>query len=223
MKSIILTFLTLIVSIAAYSQNYNISEGTKSMKEGSFNSFSVELNGISTDVAEDEWKKFMEQYNAKVKKDKKAKLLYADNVQLPSISPSPIDVYTMITQNGENGSFVSVWFDTGNGYVNSIDMKVQAKTAESMVHEYAYAIGKKAADQDLKEEEKKLSNLTNDLKKLNDKNNDLAKNITKAKDQIKKWEKELEQNDDDIIKKKKSIETQEIVTEKTKEKSRKFL
>ena len=223
MKLSILSIIATLLTFSIYSQDINIMEGTKTMKEGSYKAYSVELNEISASDAEDAWKDFMEQYKSKTSKDKKAKLLFSDNVQLPTVSSNPVDVYTMVNNDGRNGSVVIIWFDTGNGYVNSIDMEPQSQTAKSIVYEYAFAVKKKAADQELKKEENALSDIINDLQKLNEKNSNLAKDISKAQDQIKKLEKELEQNEDNIIKKKKAVSTQELKTEMAKEKARKYL
>ena len=172
MKSVILIFTFAILAIHVHSQEIEVLQGTKTMKEGSYNAFSIEFDEIEKDVAEDGWKKYIDQFKGKVKSDKKANLLFSDNVQIPGLSSNPVDVYVMISKNGKNGSYVSVWFDTGNGYVNSIDMEPQSITAKAMVKEYALSILKDAADQKLKDEEKILSDLNNDLTKLNDKNND---------------------------------------------------
>ena len=206
------------------AQYIEINEGTKTMKEGSFNAYSVSLEDITFNEAEEGWKNLMKDYKAKIKHDKKAKLHISDNVQLPSIGTNPVDVYAMIVEDDRDKvTMVSVWFDTGNGYVNSIDMEHQSEIAEGMISEYSMKVLKLHADKMLEAEEKEMKKLQDDLKKLGDKNRDLLKNISKAKENILKWEKELELNEHSQELMKDSIENQKEKVSKASSKARKFI
>ena len=208
MKNLILIFLITILHISVNAQ-VQVNEGSKSMVEGTYNAYTIILENVEPDAAEDVWKDFMKDFKAKVKKDKKSQIHFSDNVQMPSISSNPVDVYASITGEKGGSTTVSVWFDTGSGYVNSIDMKVQSETASDMISEYGTKVMKKHTEGIQKKEEEMLKDLNKDAKKLADKNKDLRDDIAKAKANILKWEKELEQNEDDIKKKAKDIEKQE--------------
>jgi hypothetical protein len=224
MKKLLFTMFVALIFTGISAQYIEIKEGTKTMKEGSYNAYTVSLEEITFKAAEDGWKNFMKEYKAKVKHDKKAKLHISDNVQLPSIGSNPVDIYAMITEDERDMvTTVSVWFDTGNGYVNSIDMEAQSESAEKMVSEFSLKVMKIHADEQLKEQEKQLKELENDLKDLDNKNKDLLKNISKAKENILKWEKELEQNEQNQKSKKMDIESQKEKVEKASSKARKYI
>lgn len=219
-------FFTTILSclfIIGQSQDMNVIEGTKMMREGSFNAFSTELNNIKASDAVSAWKDFMQEYKAKTKNDKKQDLLISENVQIPSLGRNPIDVYASLSGDKAGSSTsVSIWFDTGSGYVNSIDMKEQAIAATKIVEEYAINVLKKSALDNEANEEKILKDLESDLKKLANKDDSLRKDIDKAKENIQKWEKELAQNEDDQDKKRKEIKKQAITLEKATDAAKKF-
>lgn len=206
MKKIILTTIFITSLIFLQAQHISVTEGTKMMREGSFNSFNTELNDIKASNAEKAWEDYMKEFKAKTKRDKKQNLLISENVQIPNIGRNPVDVYAMIAEDKTgNSAVVNVWFDTGSGYVNSIDMGEQAMAASKIVEEYALDVLKAHALSNEKDQEKLLSDLESDLKKLEKKDDDIRKDIAKAKDNIQKWEKELSQNEDEQDKKKKAI------------------
>lgn len=117
---------------------------------------------------------------------------------------------------------MSVWFDTGSGYVNSIDMAAQSETAKELVAEYATKVMRKSSEKIQEKEEKLLKDYVGDSKKLEDKNKDLREDIEKAKENILKWEKELDQNEDNLKKKAKEIEMQEQSVGQAREITRKY-
>lgn len=221
MKNLLVVIVFIFFGISANAQ-VEVKEGSKSMVEGTYNAYTVVLENVETDDAEDVWKDFMKDFKAKVKKDKKSKIYFSDNVQMPSISANPVDVYASITGEKGGSSTVSVWFDTGSGYVNSIDMKAQSETANGLITEYGTKVMRKHTSEIQKNEEDLLNDLSKDAKKLNDKNKDLREDIAKAKANILKWEKELEQNEDDIKKKMKAIESQENMVKEATTTSRKY-
>ena len=223
MKKIFLTTMFSYLFVIGQAQVMNVIEGTKMMREGSFNAFSTELENIKNSDAVNAWKDFMQDYKAKTKNDKKQNLLISENVQIPSLGRNPIDVYTSISDDKSGSSTsVSVWFDTGSGYVNSIDMEEQASAAKSIIEEYATRVLKKAALDNEAKEEKILEDLKTELKKLANKDDSLRKDIDKAKENIQKWEKELAQNEDDQDKKRKEVKKQANVLEDATEAAKKF-
>ena len=221
MKNLLIAvFVLLGISLSAQVE---VTQGSKTMKEGTYNAYTVSLERVSEKEAKEGWEKFMKEYKADVKRDKKAKLYISDNVQMPSIGSNPVDVYTMIIKDRNDASTsVSVWFDTGSGYVNSIDMEMQSKTASDMMAEYASNVLRKNAEETQKDEEDKLKDMNKDAKKLDEKNKDLRKDIAEAKADMLKWEKELEQNEDDQKKQVKAIESQEKTVSEAKTNTRKY-
>lgn len=224
MKKLFFTMIVALFYSGISAQYIEINEGTKTMKEGSYNSYSVSLEDISFKEAEEGWKNFMKEYKAKINHDKKSKLHVSDNVQLPSIAKNPVDIYAMIVEDDrDNVTNVTVWFDTGNGYVNSIDMETQSQSVEKIITEYSMKVMKLHADKRLEDEEKQLKKIQDELKKLADKNKDLLKDISKAKENILKWEKELEQNEQTQKIKMRDIEAQKEKVEKASSTARKYI
>lgn len=221
MKQVLFT-LSVILSTTFIHAQVTVMEGSKSMVEGTYNAYSLVLEDVESNLAEKIWEDFMREYKAKVKKDKKAKILFADNVQIPSISANPVDVYTNISGDKGQPTEINVWFDTGSGYVNSIDMEVQSEKATQLIEEYGSKVMRKHCEEMQAHEEKLLKDYNSDIKKLESKNSSLVDDIAKAKDKILKWEKELEQNEDDIKKKKKEIEIQKEKVADAKEATRKY-
>ena len=174
MKNLLIAFVFTILAISVNAQ-VEVSEGSKSMVEGTYNAYTVMLENVDQDDAEDGWKDFMKEFKAKVKKVKKSKILFSDNVQMPSISSNPVDIYASISGEKGKSTTVSVWFDTGSGYVNSIDMKAQSETAKSLISEYGTKVMRKHAEKIQKNEEDLLNDLNKDAKKLADKNKDLRR------------------------------------------------
>ncbi|MFT4535480.1 MAG: hypothetical protein ACI9P5_002849 [Saprospiraceae bacterium] len=221
MKNLLIVFVFMISAFSINAQ-VEVSEGSKSMVEGTYNAYSVTLENVEEDEAEDMWKEFMKEFKAKVKKDKKAKIHFSDNVQMPTISANPVDVYASFSGGKGMSTTVSVWFDTGSGYVNSIDMAAQSETANGLIAEYGTKVMRKHCEEMQKQEEKMLKDYIGEAKKLEDKNKDLREDIAKAKENILKWEKELDQNEDDIKKKSKDIEKQEEAVSEAKVTTRKY-
>ena len=62
------------------------------------------------------------------------------------------------------------------------------------MRDYFIEVRKKVVAEELKVEEKNLSNLEKDLKKLKEKNDDYHKDIEKAKQKIAEAEKNIEKN-----------------------------
>ena len=223
MKKIFLTTILSYLFLIGQAQVIKVNEGTKMMREGSFNAFSTELENIKNSDAVSAWKDFMQEYKAKTKNDKKQNLLISENVQIPSLGRNPIDVYASLSGDKAGSSTsVSIWFDTGSGYVNSIDMEEQATAATKIVEEYATSVLKKAALENEAKEEKILDDLKSELKKLANKDDNLRKDIDKAKENIQKWEKELAQNEDDQDKKRKEVKKQAIILDEATDAAKKF-
>ncbi len=80
---------------------------------------------------------------------------------MPSISSNPVDVYASITGEKGGSSTVSVGFDTGSGYVNSIDMEAQSETANALITEYGTKVMRKHAEEMQKNEEDLFKDLRN--------------------------------------------------------------
>jgi len=220
-----ITFLAFILfTLPLFAQNIDIDEAPRAMNNGTYNSFLFELPDVSKNEAEDDWKAFMKDFKAKTKFDRKSKLWFSEEAQMPRLSSTPIGVYARILEdsNPNKRTSIIVWFDLGDSYVTSEEDKEKGAYAKDILHEYGMTTSKHHAEAIVKEEEKVLSKLENDLKKLKNDNSDYHKAIEKAKDTIAKMEKNIEINEQDQKNKEQDIVAQEKVVVVVKDNVKKF-
>ena len=206
------------------AQGIDISESARAMHNGTYNSFLFELPDVNKKDAEDHWKKFIGDFKAKTKYEKKTKLWFSDNAQMPRLSRTTVDVYARIIEdsNPKKQTSVIVWFDLGNAYVNSEADKEKVRYARDILTEYAMATSRHQAEAVVKAEEKTLKDLESDLKKLRKDNSSYHKEIEQAKEAIAKMEKNIQLNERDQEDKEQKIGTQKKVLTDAKDQVRKF-
>lgn len=180
------------------------------MQDGSFNSFLFELPNVEKVEAEDDWKKFMGQYKAKIKFDKKTGLWLADDAKMPKLSENTVDVYARIIEDAspKKQTSIVVWFDLGGAYVNSQTHPLEAAYCQGIINEYATQTFRHHAESVTKSEEKRLKELEGELKKLQKDQGDYEKEIEKAKALIIKMEEAIKQNEIDQKTRSADIEVQ---------------
>lgn len=220
-------FAILIFSLAlnwSFAQKVDISEAARAMNSGTYNSFLFELPDVSKKEAEDDWKKFMGDFKAKTKYDRKSKLWFTDDAKMPRLSDNTVDVYARIIEDSHPNKRTSVivWFDLGGAYVNSEMDSAKGIYAHEILAEYGMITSKHHAESIVKAEEKTLSKFEGDLKKLEKDNDDYYKAIEKAKETIAKMEKNIQINELDRKNKADEIEEQKGVVFEAKDNLKKF-
>lgn len=214
MKSI-LTITFSLVCLVVFGQDVN--EKKISMSLGPQNAFYVEIPGADKKMAEKTFYEFVKDYG-KMKENGKAREHFMMATKIPVINgTSPIDLYSKF-EEGKNMATTYVWVDLGGSFVNSSDHTSQTAALRQFMYDYFIAVRKKVVTEELKAEEKNLSNLEKDLSKLKDKNQDYNNDIEKAKQKIAEAEKNIEKNIVDQENKTKEIDTQKNVVEKVVEK-----
>lgn len=214
MKSI-LTITFSLVCLVVFGQDVN--EKKISMSLGPQNAFYVEIPGADKKMAEKTFYEFVKDYG-KMKENGKAREHFMMATKIPVINgTSPIDLYSKF-EEGKNMATTYVWVDLGGSFVNSSDHTSQTAALRQFMYDYFIAVRKKVVTEELKAEEKNLSNLEKDLSKLKDKNQDYHNDIEKAKQKIAEAEKNIEKNIVDQENKTKEIDTQKNVVEKVVEK-----
>lgn len=214
MKSI-LTITFSLVCLVVFGQDVN--EKKISMSLGPQNAFYVEIPGADKKMAEKTFYEFVKDYG-KMKENGKAREHFMMATKIPVINgTSPIDLYSKF-EEGKNMATTYVWVDLGGSFVNSSDHTSQTAALRQFMYDYFTAVRKKVVTEELKAEEKNLSNLEKDLSKLKDKNQDYHNDIEKAKQKIAEAEKNIEKNIVDQENKTKEIDTQKNVVEKVVEK-----
>jgi len=194
-----------------------VNEKKISMSLGPQNAFYVEIPGADKKMAEKTFYEFVKDYG-KMKENGKAREHFMMATKIPVINgTSPIDLYSKF-EEGKNMATTYVWVDLGGSFVNSSDHTSQTAALRQFMYDYFTAVRKKVVTEELKAEEKNLSNLEKDLSKLKDKNQDYHNDIEKAKQKIAEAEKNIEKNIVDQENKTKEIDTQKNVVEKVVEK-----
>ena len=107
-----------------------VHETKLSMSLGVQNGFRITLNNADEKFIDKVWKNYVKDFG-KLEKNKKAKEEYMRAATIKSINGSnPMDVY-IITEDNE----ATVFFDLGNGFINSQDYSEAYKGAEEFVQE----------------------------------------------------------------------------------------
>lgn len=189
-----------------------VVEKSMDMSDGEQSGLEVDLP-VDRKQAEKIWKEYVKPYG-KVDWDRKNKEHILFDVRVNSISSDPITIVTRFNQYKDvtKGSF---WIKSGDGYITSSDDGGALRSAGEFLQEYAYETERYHIREQIKVEDKGLSDLDKDLGKLVKKNERLHRDIEKAKETIAKKEKEIEQNLKDQEAKKQAIEKQKETIQQT--------
>jgi len=209
MKNIFTLIFTMIVSMLL---GQDAIERKTSMSLGPQNAFFVEIPGADKKLAEKVFYEFVKEYG-KLKENGKAREHFMMATKIPVINgASPLDLYAKF-EEGKAMATTYVWIDLGGAFINSTDYKSQTMSVKQFLRDYFIEVRKKVVAEELKVEEKNLTNLEKDLKKLKEKNDDYHKDIEKAKQKIAEAEKNIEKNTLDQENKGKEIDSQKAVVE----------
>lgn len=197
MKKIIL-LLCCVFSLATISlTGQTVHEDDANMSLGIKNALYVDIEGADTKKAEKAWGEIMKEFG-KVKKNRKAKEFYSEQVVIPAIAGSqPLDVFVRFDEK-KNLTRAYLWVFDGDEFINSIDHDDESSGAESILKDLFVKSRRFVVEEEVKEEEKIAKNLDKDLNKLRDKNEDLHKDIEKWKREIKEREERIVQAEKDI-------------------------
>lgn len=214
MKNLIFIFIVMMSTVLSAQ---DIVEKKVSMSLGPQNAFYVEIQGADKKLAEKTFYEFVKEYG-KMKENGKAREHFLMATKIPVINgTSPLDLYAKF-EEGKGMATTFVWIDLGGAFVNATEHASQTTALRQFMKDYFVSVRKKVVAEEVKVEEKNLSNLEKDLKKLREKNEDLHKDIEKAKLKIAESEKNIEKNLVDQDNKGKEISTQKDVLGKVTEK-----
>ena len=192
MKKIIY-ILIVFFSVSNLSKAQSVTESKESMSLGSQTSYTVEIEGANMDVTESVFKKMMKDYG-KVKKNKKAKEFYAEEVKLPMVAGSDaVNLYVKFDER-VNMTTATAWVDLGGSFINGDEHPKEAAGMEQFMSDLYVAVKRKAIEVEMKEAEKEENKLNKEMKKLEKKNKGYHKDIDNAKKKIEEAEANIEQN-----------------------------
>ncbi len=174
---ICLFFSTQISAQAVFEEDMNMSLGTQ-------NALYIDVEGADKKIAEKAIQDLLKEYG-KVKKNRKAKEYYAEDITIPAIAGSqPIDVYVKVDEMN-NQSRLYLWVYDGSSFISSVNHGDEIDGAESIMKDYFVKARRDAIKKEVDSEEDVLKDREKELKKLESKNESLHKDIAK-------WEKEIE-------------------------------
>ena len=206
-----------------------IEEQTRSMSKGSYNALVVDLPQSSYKKVQKMWKKYAKNYRGKLKYDRKTNEYFLDNAEIKDMSDNTIDIIAKITEKGENGSEMTVWFNLGVTYLSSEEHPQRYPIAEAMLSNFSLQVSADWLKELLKIEEAKLEDMNEELtilekEKVNEEENIKKQEeiIVKAEEDIKDSEKNIEKNLEDQDKQEVVIKDQEKVIEVIKKKLEKL-
>lgn len=223
MKKLTGTLFFALTLTQAFAQSVDIAETVRTSVNGTYKSYLFELPDVEEKQAEEDWKKWMERYNAKTKFDKKNEMWYAENVLIPQFHKDPVNIFANIVgeEKPVKRTSVIVWFAIGENQIFAASDSLNEKGggsyyAREMLTNYAMNAYLSQAQATLKAEENLLDEYNKELKNLQKDRDDFAKTIEKAKNNITENEKNIATNEIDQASLSAEIEDQRIAVDKAR-------
>jgi len=183
-------FSSQVFAQAVFEEDMNMSLGTQ-------NALYVDVEGADKKIAEKAIESLLKEYG-KVKKNRKAKEYYAEEITIPAIAGSqPIDVYVKIDEMN-NQSRLYMWVYDGSSFISSVNHAEEIDGAETVLKDFFVKARREAIKKEVEAEEDTLKDREKELDKLEDKNKDLHKDIAKWEKEIEERKKKIEQAKLDI-------------------------
>ena len=205
---------TLILFLFSFSVlTAQISEQEKTMSAGVYNSLTLELPDTQKKFAENLWKKYMKQFDGKMRRNKKAKEYCIENCNM--IGVGKVDMYSHLS-GSKTSTSLTVWVDLGDEYLDSYSNSEQYTEVEKMMMRYALEVTREKIRIELAAEEKRLSRLNKSLKKLERANDNYHREIRVAEERIKRAEQNIIENEVTQEETRSSIELQKAAVEAVK-------
>jgi valyl-tRNA synthetase len=199
-----------------------IRENMQLLNSESKNALILGLPNADAKKAESVWQGYVKQFKASsTKKDRKSGIYFSDDANLSKISNNTLDLYARF-EDGNNGTVATVWFDLGGAYLASETHSDAYQQAEAMLKDFAIAVNRSLAEDNVVEQEKIQKNLEKELDKLQKDNKKYNDKIEEAKKVIAEMEASILQNEKDQENKQTEIENQKKEVEKAKAKVKEF-
>ncbi len=172
----------------------NIIEITETISVGEKSGYAVNITQARKKNVESAWEKMLKNYNdSKEKVEDKKGEVFITGALIERLHHNPVNIYALITELDE-GARVEAFFELDSVFVNSSNNKDASLVITNMMEEFALDAFRSAVEDELEEEQKKLSDLEKDLKKLEKENEKMHKTIAMAESDITALEAELDAN-----------------------------
>ncbi len=196
-------------------QKIKVKAVTEKMSQGYKQGLSVTIPEAEEREVSKEWKKELKDFGGKISNNKGE--IFSDDATIKEISSNTIDIYSIISQNGDNVD-LTVFFDLGGAFISAEDNSSQYLKADAIMERFAVSAAKTAVSNQVDIASKELKDLENDHEKLLKDKENLQKNIEQWKKDIEKAQADIKTNEKDQESKKVAIETQSKNIAKLKDK-----
>lgn len=177
--------------------NAQIAEQSKSMSLGTHNALVLELPQNDQKLVSKVWEGYMKSfYDTKSKHNRKTGEWVAEEADIVSLGKGDdVDLFTTIEQRGKNVE-LALWvhLQEGDTYVSSDRHPDRSVEAEKLLMRFGLEVARETIKIELKDEEKKLSQMGHNMKKLKNAQDRYRKDIEKAQAAIRKAEENILKN-----------------------------
>jgi len=115
MKHILLIALSFLLTNLVLAQSESYSKDV-SMSLGTLPALVVDLNEIDVKTATSYWSDYIKEYG-KLKKNKRAKELYAEEIRIPLLKATKMDLFSKV-EDLKGSSRVYLWIDEGDAFLS---------------------------------------------------------------------------------------------------------
>ncbi|MEZ4936149.1 MAG: hypothetical protein R2799_00995 [Crocinitomicaceae bacterium] len=204
MKNIFTLICILFTFISFAQDSIKIQERQENFSVGMKNSLVSNIPLGTVDLAMDVVKDVVKKFKGKINgKDE----IFVEQATKSTISEKAIDIYIKVIENAGNRLELAVAVDLGGAYLSKEKHPDMYRNAERKIYEIVKRIATEAVDLEVKEEEKKLSDLEKDLDNLVKDKEKLEKSIEKNNEDIAGYKNEIKLNEASQEGTKKEIET----------------
>lgn len=225
-KDLIFTVTFLVLSLFAGSQvlSAQVSNERMTHSRGDNDALILELPSADEKMVSKLWPDWVkENFEVKTKNVKKAKgEMQSLNFKMPGVAPGgKVDMYSMVKKTGKEGSELTIWIATSEGYVSPELDRTAYFEAEKALMRFALAVSRAQIEEDIEGEQDVLGDLEKELERLRKQKDDYEKDIRNAEKAIEEARAKIDRNLIDQENKAKEIERQldqiEVVKQKLKE------
>jgi hypothetical protein len=221
-KLALTTFLSVSILFQVFSQSkIVINEIYQYMAKGEQTGFEVLIPESTPDRTNAEFAKLAKKYKGKVVTQKKSPDVFVDDALVKEVSENTIDMY-YVTSPINNGTKLTVFVDLGGAFISSSNHPRAYDAMENFLRKFGLDLVKSNIQEQIKLEEKNLSNLEKELNTLFRDKDSYIKEIEKAKALIAQREQDILNNEDNQTKKTGQIEIQKEIISTIKSKLREF-
>ena len=217
-----LVFLSLLL-LAAAGLMGQVTNQRQNMSQGNNDALILELPSADDKLVVGLWEDYLkDNYDVKTKRDRKSKEYRSLNFSMPGVSTgSKVDLYAVVDDGG-NGSTLTVWIATPDGYVSPRLGNSRYLEAEKMLMRFALTVSRAQIEQEVEDEEDNLKDLEKDLDKLKKEQAGLEKDIIDYEKKIEEARADIQKSIAEQESKQQEIETQIQVVEDVKRRLRDF-